>query len=52
MENRDDGVKINFFGNRRAWLLASYFGLANAGYALYDCMVAKLCADFGLERAK
>ncbi|MGP5011481.1 CynX/NimT family MFS transporter [Psychrobacter glacincola] len=39
MENRDDGVKINFFGNRRAWLLASYFGLANAGYA---CMIAWL----------
>lgn len=39
MENRDDGVRINFFGNRRAWLLASYFGLANAGYA---CMIAWL----------
>jgi len=23
----------NFFGNRRAWLLAGYFGLANGGYA-------------------
>ncbi len=32
-------VPINFFSNRRAWLLASYFGLANAGYA---CMIAWL----------
>lgn len=32
-------VPINFFNNRRAWLLASYFGLANAGYA---CMIAWL----------
>ena len=34
-----DEVKINFFKNGRAWLLASYFGLANAGYA---CMIAWL----------
>ena len=32
-------VSVNFFNNRRAWLLASYFGLANAGYA---CMIAFL----------
>ena len=31
--------KINFFSKPRAWLLASYFGLANAGYA---CMIAWL----------
>lgn len=32
-------VSINFFSNRRAWLLASYFGLGGAGYA---CMIAWL----------
>lgn len=26
------GAVLNFFGNRRAWLLAVYFGAANAGY--------------------
>lgn len=31
--------RVNFFNNSRAWLLASYFGLANAGYA---CMIAFL----------
>lgn len=30
---------INFFVNRRAWLLAGYFGLVNGGYA---CMIAWL----------
>tara|TARA_R110002033_G_C3883553_1_gene238202 strand:+ start:1637 stop:2845 length:1209 start_codon:yes stop_codon:yes gene_type:complete len=35
----DNSVKINFFTNRRAWLLACYFGLANGGYA---CMIAWL----------
>lgn len=30
---------VNFFSNRRAWLLGSYFGLANGGYA---CMIAWL----------
>ncbi|SLJ84019.1 CynX/NimT family MFS transporter [Psychrobacter sp. DAB_AL43B] len=39
MESKHSGVKVNFFSNRRAWLLASYFGLANAGYA---CMIAFL----------
>ena len=39
MENKLNGVKVNFFSNRRAWLLASYFGLANAGYA---CIIAFL----------
>ncbi len=38
-ENRQASVSVNFFKNRRAWLLASYFGLANAGYA---CMIAFL----------
>ena len=27
------GAVVNFFGNRRAWLLAGYFGLVNGGYA-------------------
>ncbi len=39
METRHNGVAVNFFSNRRAWLLAIYFGLANAGYA---CMIAWL----------
>ena len=39
MDNSIHSIKINFFGKRRAWLLASYFGLANAGYA---CMIAWL----------
>jgi CP family cyanate transporter-like MFS transporter len=39
MESKHSGVTVNFFSNRRAWLLASYFGLANAGYA---CMIAFL----------
>lgn len=30
---------INFFTNRRSWLLAAYFGLANGGYA---CIIAWL----------
>lgn len=38
-EPKDDSPALNFFGNRRAWLLAIYFGLANAGYA---CMIAWL----------
>lgn len=39
MTTKHSNGKINFFNNRRAWLLASYFGLANAGYA---CMIAWL----------
>ncbi len=39
METKYNSVPVNFFSNRRAWLLASYFGLANAGYA---CMIAFL----------
>ena len=39
MDKKHNGVAVNFFKNRRAWLLASYFGLANAGYA---CMIAFL----------
>lgn len=39
MTTKHSNGKINFFSNRRAWLLASYFGLANAGYA---CMIAWL----------
>lgn len=39
IESRHTSVPVNFFRNRRAWLLASYFGLANAGYA---CMIAWL----------
>ncbi len=39
METKHNSVAVNFFKNRRAWLLASYFGLANAGYA---CMIAFL----------
>ncbi|TXD96232.1 CynX/NimT family MFS transporter [Psychrobacter frigidicola] len=39
METKHNSVPVNFFKNRRAWLLASYFGLANAGYA---CMIAFL----------
>lgn len=39
MEAKHNSVPVNFFCNRRAWLLASYFGLANAGYA---CMIAFL----------
>lgn len=39
IETKHTGVQINFFSNRRAWLLASYFGLANASYA---CMIAWL----------
>lgn len=39
MQAADNEVKGRFFGSGRAWLLASYFGLANAGYA---CMIAWL----------
>lgn len=39
MDAKYNSVKFNFFINRRAWLLASYFGLANGGYA---CMIAWL----------
>ena len=39
METKHSSVAINFFTNQRAWLLASYFGLANTGYA---CMIAWL----------
>ena len=39
MDTKHNGVAVNFFKNQRAWLLASYFGLANAGYA---CMIAFL----------
>lgn len=39
IETKNESVPINFFSKRRAWLLASYFGLANAGYA---CMIAWL----------
>ncbi|WP_352338804.1 CynX/NimT family MFS transporter [Psychrobacter sp. 16-MNA-CIBAN-0192] len=39
LDSTTDAVKINFFSKQRAWLLASYFGLANAGYA---CMIAWL----------
>lgn len=35
-ETKQGNVSVNFFKNRRAWLLASYFGLANTGYA---CMI-------------
>ncbi len=38
-ETKNSSVKFNFFSNRRAWLLACYFGLANASYA---CMIAWL----------
>ena len=38
-ETKQGNGSVNFFKNRRAWLLASYFGLANAGYA---CMIAFL----------
>lgn len=39
IETRYTSVAVNFFKNQRAWLLAGYFGLANAGYA---CMIAWL----------
>lgn len=39
IETKNESLPINFFRQRRAWLLASYFGLANAGYA---CMIAWL----------
>ena len=39
IETKNESMPINFFNKRRAWLLASYFGLANAGYA---CMIAWL----------
>lgn len=39
LETDTTNQQVNFFSNRRAWLLASYFGLANAGYA---CMIAFL----------
>lgn len=39
MEKKYEKVAINFFRNKRAWLLAIYFGLANGGYA---CMIAWL----------
>ncbi len=38
-ETKQGNGSVNFSKNRRAWLLASYFGLANAGYA---CMIAFL----------
>ena len=39
LEAKNNSASVNFFGNRRAWLLGSYFGLANGGYA---CMIAWL----------
>lgn len=39
MEARHSSVAVSFFENRRAWLLAIYFGLANTGYA---CMISWL----------
>ena len=39
IETKNESMPINFFNKRRAWLLASYFGLANAGYT---CMIAWL----------
>lgn len=39
MDNKHNSGGVNFFTNRRAWLLGSYFGLANGGYA---CMIAWL----------
>lgn len=39
IESKHTSVPVNFFNNRRAWLLAGYFGLANAGCA---CMIAWL----------
>jgi len=39
IETKNESMPINFSNKRRAWLLASYFGLANAGYA---CMIAWL----------
>jgi CP family cyanate transporter-like MFS transporter len=39
LENKDNSGAMNFFSNRRAWLLAGYFGLVNGGYA---CMIAWL----------
>lgn len=39
LPNESNNQSVNFFSNRRAWLLASYFGMANAGYA---CMIAFL----------
>ena len=39
IETKQGNVSVNFFNSRRAWLLASYFGLANAGYA---CIIAFL----------
>ena len=39
IETKNENMPINFFRQHRAWLLASYFGLANAGYA---CMIAWL----------
>ena len=38
-QTKQGNISVNFFNNRRAWLLASYFGLANAGYA---CIIAFL----------
>ena len=38
-QTKQGNVSVNFFNSRRAWLLASYFGLANAGYA---CIIAFL----------
>lgn len=39
IERENSTAQVNFFGNRRAWLLGGYFGLANGGYA---CMIAWL----------
>lgn len=39
IETKQSSIVVSFFRNRRAWLLASYFGLANAGYA---CIIAFL----------
>ena len=38
-QTKQGNISVNFFNSRRAWLLASYFGLANAGYA---CIIAFL----------
>ncbi|UTW10440.1 cyanate transporter [Marinobacterium rhizophilum] len=38
-----------FFGNRRAWLLALYFGLANSGYASLVAWLPSFYVDEGMD---
>lgn len=50
-ETETTGIRVSvrgFFGNRRAWLLALYFGLANSGYASLVAWLPSFYVDEGM----